>query len=76
MHDGVEPLPCGVIVEDDLGELLAVERAVVLEDLLPELGDDRGEGGLAGLDDSPGELVGVDVHRSMLDQPTRDRGLS
>ena len=59
-----------------LAELLPVERAVGAEHARAELRGDGREGRLAGLDDPAGELVGVDVHRAVLDQSPGDGGLS
>ena len=51
-----------------LSELLAIERAVGPEDVGAELLDDRRERRRAGLDHPSSELVGVEVHRPVLDE--------
>ena len=50
------------IVEDDASEGLAVERAVLVEDCLPKLFDDRSPGRFTWLDDLSRQQVGID-HR-------------
>ena len=62
--------------EHEVADLLPVERAVVAQHVGTELLDDRRERRLARLDDPAGEVVGVDVHRAVLDQSPGDRGLS
>jgi hypothetical protein len=76
VHDGVQLRPRGVVVEHEVADLLPVERAVIAQNVGSELRDDGGEGRLAGLDDPAGEVVGVDVHRAVLDQSPGDGGLS
>ena len=76
VHDGVEPRPCVLVVEDEVGELLPVERAVAAQHVGTELLDDGRERRRARLDDPSGEVVGVDVHRAVLDEAPGDRGLT
>ena len=49
-----------VVSERAPRELRAVERAVLVEDVLAERAGELLSGGLAGLDDLAGDLVGVD----------------
>ena len=60
MHNCIQCLALLLIGEDDAAELDTVELAVGEEDLRAKGGDDAVVGAGAGLDDLPGEDVGVD----------------
>lgn len=62
VHNLIEQLPLSFIAKYDLAQLRAVDsaRAVFQEDIIPESGDDLGVTGCTGLNDAPGQEVGVD----------------
>ena len=68
--------PRGIVVEHDSPSFCRSSVPSLREHVGPELRDDRRERRLARLDDPAGEVVGVDVHRAVLGQSPRDRGLS
>jgi hypothetical protein len=70
VHDAVQALALGFVVEHHRGQLRPVQRAVRSENLLAERLDQLGKPGRAGFDDLTGELVRVDQHRAVFGQPT------
>jgi hypothetical protein len=75
VHDRVEIRARLLVAEDELAELLAIERAIASHHVGTELLHDRGVRRLAGFDDASSELIGVDVHCSVLDESSGDGGL-
>ena len=71
MHDRVQLRASLLVAEHALTELHSVEGAVGVQDAPAELLDDRRECRRSRFDDATRELVGVDVHCSMLVQAAR-----
>ena len=61
MDHPIEPSPLVRVVEDDVSQRCAVERALGRQyPVGPEMRDERAEAAGPGLDDLPGEQVRVD----------------
>ena len=75
MGDLFETLPPGGIREDDRAQGLAIQRAVLLDDLATELLDDPGIGGLPGHHDLSREEIGIDDARTQMGEHPADRAL-
>jgi hypothetical protein len=76
VQDRLEPPAGGGVGEDDLAQAAAVEAAVGAEHARAEGGHDLGERRLPGLDDLPGDEVGVDDGDAERGKELRDRGLA
>ena len=74
MHDGIEGLELLVVAEDPIGDLLAVEGAVGLEDLRAEVLDHGGEHRTARRLELADHGVGVDHHRPTTGERRRHGG--
>jgi hypothetical protein len=68
VDDGVEVGPGAGVVEDEGGQHRPIETAIGTDNFRPEATYHGVVAGPAGLDDFPGQDVGVDHHRAPLGQ--------